>query len=154
MFKVQNRSPHVGLLYRWLIIDTAPDAGYDLQPCPCQQLRGRNGERKAVRSIMTFWPSLFTLAASHVKHIEANLYFNVFQLKPFGRDDAHVALSTIYQAGRSGELVVARAGRRPGISEHPADTARHHLAPACSRPDSRHHRGNFRAARPHLVAGS
>src|SRR5712691_4788449 len=103
---------------------------------------------------MTFWPSLFTMAASHVNHIEAYLYINVFQLKPFGREDVHVALSTSYQAGRSGELVVARAGRRPGISEHPADAARHHLAPACSRPYSRHHRGNVRAARPHLVVGS
>ena len=103
---------------------------------------------------MTFWPPLFTMAASNVNHIEVYLCINVCQLEPFGRDDAHVALSTIYEAGRGRELVVARAGRRPGLPEHPAGAARHPLAPACSRPDSRHHRGNFRAARPHLVAGT
>jgi hypothetical protein len=103
---------------------------------------------------MTFGPSLFTLEASHVNHTEMYLCSNVCQLEPFGRDDAHVALSTIYEAERGGALVVARAGRRPGLTKHPADAARHHLAPAPSRPDSRHHRGNFRAARPHLVAGT
>src|SRR5260370_40808645 len=101
---------------------------------------------------MTFWPSLFTLAASNVNQIDDYLSINFFQLYPFGRDNAYVALSTIYEAGRGGELVVARAGRHPGIPEHPADAARHHLAPACSRSDSRHHRGHVRAARPHLAA--
>src|SRR5260370_12834108 len=102
---------------------------------------------------MTFWPSVFTLAASNVNQIDDYLSINFFQLYPFGRDNAYVALSTIYEAGRGGELVVARAGRHPGIPEHPADAARHHLAPTCSRSDSRPHRRHVRATCPHLVSG-
>jgi hypothetical protein len=47
---------------------------------------------------MTFWPSLFTPAASNVNLIEVYRSNNIFQKKTFERDDAHVALSTINKA--------------------------------------------------------
>ncbi len=42
----------------------------------------------------------------------------------------------------------------PKLPYHPAGAAGHHLPPACSRPASRHHRGNLCATRLALVAGS
>lgn len=49
--------------------------------------RGTKGGKRGKQN-RTFWPSLFTLAASNVNHIDVYRSSSVLQLEPLRRDDA------------------------------------------------------------------